>query len=119
MNLIILGVTFARDKKVAFALPKLYGIGLTCSKQICRELGLPPQLAIKDLTDFQQYAIIQKIKENFIVEGSLEEQLKMDIQRYQSNGSFRGYRLRHGLPVRGQRTHSNGKTARRLQHGRK
>jgi len=119
MTLTIFGVTFSRDKKVAYALPQLYGIGLTRSKQICQELGLPPQLSVNELTDFQQFAIAKKIKDDFIVEGNLEEQLKQDLQRYQSNGSFHGYRLRHGLPVRGQRTHSNGKTARRLQHGRK
>lgn len=119
MNLVIFGVTLSRDKKVIYALPQLYGIGLTRSKQICQELGLAPQLTIKELTEVQQFAIAKKIKEDFIVEGNLEEQLKQDLQRYQSNGSFRGYRLRNGLPVRGQRTHSNGKTARRRLYVRK
>lgn len=119
MNLVIFGVTLARDKKVVYALPQLYGIGLTRSKQICGERGLPPQLTIKELTELQQFGIAKKIKEDFIVEGNLEEQLKQDLHRYQSNGSIRGYRLRHGLPVRGQRTHSNAKTARRRFHVRK
>lgn len=113
MNLVIFGVTLPRNKKLKYALPLLYGIGVTRAELICRELGLPPQLTISDLTETQQFAIAKKVKEDFIVEGNLEEQLKQDIQRYQNNGSLHGYRLRHGLPVRGQRTHSNGKTARR------
>ena len=119
MNLVIFGVTLSREKKVVYALPQLYGIGLSRSRHICRELGLPPQLGISELTELQKFAIAKKIKDDFIVEGNLEEQLKQDLQRYQTNGSFRGYRLRHGLPVRGQRTHSNGKTARRRLHARK
>ncbi len=113
MNLVIFGVTLQRDKKVSYALPLLYGIGQARAIQICRELGLPPQLTIGELTELQQFSIAKKIKEDFIVEGNLEEQLKQDLQRYQNNGTQRGYRLRNGLPVRGQRTHSNGKTARR------
>ncbi len=113
MNLVIFGVTLSREKKIVYALPLLYGIGASRAYQICRELGLPPQLSIWELTELQQFSIAKKIKEDFFVEGKLEEQLKHDLQRYQNNGSQRGYRLRNGLPVRGQRTHSNGKTARR------
>lgn len=119
MNLVIFGITLPRNKKVAYALPALYGIGLSRAQQICQELGLSPSLTIKELTDIQQFVIVKKIKEEFIVEGNLEEQQKQDIQRYQANGSQRGYRLRNGLPVRGQRTHSNAKTARRRLHVRK
>lgn len=119
MNLVIFGVTLTRDKKVVYSLPQLYGIGLSRSRQICRELGLSPQLTIKELTEIQQFSIAKRIKDDFIVEGNLEEQLKQDIQRYQSNGSLHGYRLRNGLPVRGQRTHSNAKTARRRLYVRK
>ncbi len=113
MNLVIFGVTLPREKKLIYALPLLYGIGFSRASQIARELGLPPQLSVGELTELQQFSIAKKIKEDFIVEGNLEEQLKQDLQRYQNNGSQRGYRLRHGLPVRGQRTHSNCKTARR------
>ncbi len=113
MNLVIFGVTLPREKKIEQALPHLYGIGKSRATAICRELGLPPQLTIKELTEAQQFAIAKKIKEDFIVEGNLEELLKQDLQRYQNNGSLRGYRLRNGLPVRGQRTHSNAQTSRR------
>ena len=116
MNLVIFGVTLPREKKVIYALPLLYGIGFKCAVQICRDLGLPKQLTIGELTENQQFELAKKIKDNFIVEGKLEELLKLDIQRYLNNGSQRGYRLRHGLPVRGQRTHSNGNTAYRRLH---
>ncbi len=113
MNLVIFGVTLPREKKLVFALPSLYGIGIYQSRRICRDLGLAPQLTIGDLTERQQYLVAKKIKEEFVVEGNLEELIKQNILRYTNNGSRRGYRLRQGLPVRGQRTHSNGKTARR------
>lgn len=113
MNLVIFGVTLPREKKVLHALPLLYGLGKSRSIEICNALGFAPQLTIGDLTDAQQFTLAKKIKEEYTIEGNLEEEIKLDIQRYQSNGSQRGYRLRNGLPVRGQRTHSNGKTARR------
>jgi small subunit ribosomal protein S13 len=113
MNLTIFGLTIAPNKKVAFALTALYGIGLARSNKICATLGITPQLKIKDLTESQQFSIAKRIKDNFIIEGNLEEQIKLDLNHHQTNGSQRGYRLRNGLPVRGQRTHSNGKTARK------
>jgi small subunit ribosomal protein S13 len=116
MNLIILGRTLPQDDKIVFALTKLYGIGISSSVSICRDLGILPNLKVKDLTDMQQLILAKKIKNEFIVEGTLEEYLKLIIQRYQTNGSRRGYRLRNGLPVNGQRTHSNGNTARKRLH---
>jgi small subunit ribosomal protein S13 len=116
MNLIIFGRTLPQDNKVVFALTKLYGIGISSSISICRDLSILPNLKIKDLTDRQQHLLAKKIKNEFIVEGTLEEHLKLIIQGYQSNGSRRGYRLRNGLPVNGQRTHSNGNTARKRLH---
>jgi small subunit ribosomal protein S13 len=116
MSLIIFGRTLSQNEKIIYALTKLYGIGLSSSISICRDLGLLPNLRVKDLTDSQQYFIAKKIKDEFIVEGTLEEHLKLIIQEYQGNGSRRGYRLRNGLPVNGQRTHSNGKTARKSLH---
>ena len=114
MNLILFGITLPYTKKVIYALPLLYGIGSKCAQRICRILGLIPQLKIKDLTEMQKFELAKKVKEHFLVEGNLEEQLKIDIQHYQHNGSRHGYRLRNGLPSRGQRTRSNAKTARRL-----
>ena len=116
MSLIIFGRTLPQNKKIIYALTELYGIGLPSSFFICRDLGFLPSLKVKDLTDIQQYQLAKKIKNEFIVEGTLEEHLKLIIQAYQNNGSRRGYRLRNGLPVNGQRTHSNGKTARKHLH---
>lgn len=116
MSLIIFGRTLPQNKKIIYALTELYGIGLPSSLFICRDLGFLPSLEVKDLTDIQQYQLAKKIKNEFIVEGTLEEHLKLIIQAYQNNGSRRGYRLRNGLPVNGQRTHSNGKTARKHLH---
>jgi len=113
MNLVIFGVILPREKKVIYALSLLYGIGASRSKQICYDLGFPPQHKIGELTEEQQFFIAKRIKENYTIEGNLKEQLKQDLQIYRTNGSQRGNRLRHGLPVRGQRTHSNCKTARR------
>jgi len=111
--LVVFGVTLPSEKKVLFALPELYGIGHARSQQICRELGLPPHLRVADLTDAQQFEIAKKLKEEFVLEGTLRETIKANFQRYMTNGSVRGFRHRNFLPVRGQRTHSNARTARR------
>jgi small subunit ribosomal protein S13 len=116
MNLVLFGKNLPRKKKLIYALKLLYGIGLFRSKKICRDLGLPPEISIKNLTEFQKFTIAEKIKNEFVVEGKLEEQIKENINYYKSNGSIRGYRLRTGLPIRGQRTRTNAKTARRLNH---
>ena len=113
MNLVIFGINLPSNKKVNIALISLYGIGKTRAEQLCSDLGLAPQLRIKNLTEVQQFSLAKKVKDNFIIEGNLEEQIKQDINYHQTNGSQRGYRLRNGLPVRGQRTHSNGNTARK------
>lgn len=113
MNLVIFGVTLPRDKKLIYALPLLYGIGKSSAYSLIRHLGISPTLRVGELTDEQQFAIAKQIKDNFVIEGNLEEQLKLDLQRYYNTGCQRGYRLRNGLPVRGQRTHTNASTARR------
>jgi len=115
--LLIFGVTLPRDKKIKYALPKLYGIGRDSAVRIAKELGFAPELKIKDLTEEQQFKILTKVKEEYRLEGNLREEVKGNIQRYISNGSIRGYRHRNKLPVRGQRTQSNGKTPRRVIMG--
>ncbi len=113
MNLVIFGVTLPREKKIVSALTSLYGVGNSRAIEICRDLGYTNVQTVESLSEYDHFNIIKKIKESYIVEGNLEEKIKFDLQRYYNNGSQRGYRLRTGLPVRGQRTHSNGKTARR------
>ena len=115
MALVLYGRPLPPSKTVLHALPLLFGLGLSRSREICRTLGLPPALRVAELTASQEAALARLLKEHYTVASKLEEQQKVDIQRYMSNSSQRGYRLRTGLPVRGQRTHSNGKTARRLR----
>ena len=119
MNLSIFGFTLPAQKKIVYSLSILYGIGVPCAKKICRNLGLLPTLKVKDLTSSQQYDLVKIIKDNYIVENQLKEKLIVTRQFYQTNGSIRGYRLRNGLPVNGQRTHTNGKTARKRLNYRK
>jgi small subunit ribosomal protein S13 len=111
--LVLFGVTIPKDKKVMYALSDLHGIGCSSAYRICAELGYAPQLRVKNLTVEQDYEIAKKIKEEFMLEGNLKEEIKSNIQRYILNGSFRGFRHKNKLPVRGQRTHSNGNTARK------
>lgn len=115
--LVIFGVTLAKEKKLIYALTDLYGIGLLTSKKICSELGFSPILKVKELTDFQQFSLSKKIKEEIRIEENLKDLVKGNIQRMISNGSLRGFRHRNKLPVRGQRTHTNAKTARRTVMG--
>jgi small subunit ribosomal protein S13 len=109
--LIIFGVKLINEKKIVYALPQLYGIGISLAKKICNELNFAPELTIKQLTGKQQFEIAKKIKEEFRVEENLKEIVKNNIQRYILNGSVRGFRHKNNLPVRGQRTHTNARTA--------
>ena len=111
--LIISGIKLLENKNIIYALPKLYGIGITKAQQICKELGFSSQTRIINLTEDERFSLIKKIKEEYIVEESLRDIIKNNIQHNISNGSLRGYRYRNKLPVRGQRTHTNAKNARK------
>ena len=109
--LIIFGVKLLEKKKIVYALPQIYGIGISLSKKICQELNFAPELTTQHLTGAQEFAIAKKIKEEFRVEENLKEIIRSNLKRYLSSGSVRGYRHKNKLPVRGQRTHTNAKTA--------
>ena len=115
--LLIFGVTLPKDKKVRYALTNLYGIGKASAIKISKELGLSPELKIKDLIGEQQFLLAKKVKEEYRLEDNLREEVKSDVRRYMSNGSIRGSRHKHHLPVRGQRTKSNARTPRRVIQG--
>lgn len=115
--LVIFGVSLLKKKKIIYALPELYGLGLASSKRICAELGFSPRTRVEDLTEDQEFQIAKKIKEEYVLEGNLREKIKGNIQRYIYNGSVKGFRHKNRLPVRGQRTCSNAKTARRVIMG--
>ena len=108
--MVILGVKIPLDKKIRIALTTLYGIGYTTACKICDNLGISPNCKTKDLSERQKSMIITIIRNNFAIEENLRKKIQSNIQNYVDNGSIKGFRHRHGLPVRGQRTHTNART---------
>ncbi|HJU80296.1 MAG TPA: 30S ribosomal protein S13 [Acidimicrobiia bacterium] len=106
----IAGVDLPRDKRLEIGLTYIFGIGLTRSHEICRDLGLNPDTKIKDLTEDEAAKIRRLIESNYQVEGDLRREVQQNIKRKIEIGSYQGVRHRRGLPVRGQRTHTNART---------
>jgi small subunit ribosomal protein S13 len=106
----IAGVDLPRDKRLEIGLTYIFGIGLTRSHEICRDLGLNPDTKIKDLTEDEASKIRRLIESNYQVEGDLRREVQQNIKRKIEIGSYQGVRHRRGLPVRGQRTHTNART---------
>ena len=106
----IAGVNIPTKKRVLIALTYIYGIGSTSSKKICEAANLTSERRVADLSDGEVARIREIIDRDFIVEGDLRRQSSMDIKRYMDLGCLRGLRHRRGLPVRGQRTHTNART---------
>jgi small subunit ribosomal protein S13 len=106
----IAGVDLPRDKRVEAALPYIYGIGWTRSREILAKTKINPATRVKDLTEDQISSIKQMIERDFKVEGDLRREVAMNIKRLMDIGCYRGLRHRKGLPVRGQRTHTNART---------
>ena len=106
----ISGVDIPRDKQAQISLTYIFGIGLTTSQQLLTELEIDPTTRVKDLTDSEVAQIRGYIEENLKVEGDLRRQTSQDIKRKMEIGSYQGLLHRRGLPVRGQRTHTNART---------
>ena len=106
----IAGVNIPTKKRVLIALTYIYGIGSTSSKKICEEANSISERRVGDLSDEEVTRIREIIDRDYIVEGDLRRQSSMDIKRYMDLGCLRGLRHRKGLPVRGQRTHTNART---------
>ena len=106
----ILGVDLPRDKRVEIGLTYIYGIGLTSAKKICAETGVNPDTRVRDLTEEETIKMRDYIDANFTVEGDLRRETSQNIKRLMEIGCYRGLRHRKGLPVRGQRTHTNART---------
>jgi small subunit ribosomal protein S13 len=106
----ISGVDLPRRKHIAFALPYIFGIGKTTAKLICKKANIPPTKKVDELTDAEVKAIREVIEADFKVEGDLRRETQMNIKRLMDLGSYRGLRHRKGLPVHGQRTHTNART---------
>jgi len=106
----IAGVNIPNQKRVPIALTYIHGIGRTSAEQICTKVGIPPQRRAHELTDDEVLRIRELIDRDFMVEGDLRRQVAMNIKRLMDLGCYRGLRHRKGLPVRGQRTHTNART---------
>lgn len=106
----IAGIDLPREKRVEFALPYIYGIGVVTSRQILKEAGVDFNIRTKDLTEDHIMRISQIIATKFKVEGDLRREIGQNIKRLMDIGCYRGIRHRKGLPVRGQRTRTNART---------
>ena len=106
----ISGVDLPRDKKVEIGLTYIYGIGRHAAAEILEKAGVDASLRIRDLTDADVNKIRGVIERDHKVEGALRTEVAMNIKRLMDIGSYRGIRHRRGLPVRGQRTHTNDRT---------
>jgi small subunit ribosomal protein S13 len=106
----ISGVDLPRRKHIVYALPYLYGIGPTTARQICEKAKVPFDVKVDDLSEAQVKAIREIIDADFKVEGDLRREVTMNIKRLMDLGCYRGLRHRKGLPVNGQRTHTNART---------
>ena len=106
----ISGVDLPREKRVEIGLTYIYGVGGTRSQQILDTLEIPYDTKVRDLTDSEVVKIRQFIDGNYNVEGDLRREVAQNIKRKIEIGSYQGLRHRRGLPVRGQRTHTNART---------
>ncbi len=106
----IAGVDLPRDKRIEIGLTYIYGIGLTRSHIILTETGVDPDTRVRSLTDDEAATLRRFIEDNFEVEGDLRREVQQNIKRKIEIGSYQGIRHRRGLPVRGQRTHTNART---------
>ncbi len=106
----IAGVDLPRDKRIEHALPYIYGIGISTSREILAKTGINPDTRVKNLTEEEINKLREAIDRDYRVEGDLRRDVQLNIKRLIEIGSYRGLRHRRGLPVRGQRTKTNART---------
>ncbi|MFZ5826186.1 MAG: 30S ribosomal protein S13 [Bacillota bacterium] len=106
----IAGVDLPRDKRIEAALPYIYGIGWTISREILQKTGIDANVRVRDLTEEQVAKLREVIDREYKVEGDLQREVQLNIKRLIEIGSYRGLRHRRGLPTRGQRTKTNART---------
>jgi small subunit ribosomal protein S13 len=106
----ISGIDLPRDKKVEIGLTYIFGIGRASALEIIEKAGIDPAQRIRDLSDADVQKLRGVIEKEYRVEGALRTEVAMNIKRLMDIGSYRGIRHRRGLPVRGQRTHTNART---------
>lgn len=106
----IAGVNIPTNKRVLIALRYIHGIGPAMAQEICEKVGIEPQRRVNELSDAEVIQIRETIDRDYMVEGDLRRDVAMNIKRLMDLGNYRGLRHRRGLPVRGQRTHTNART---------
>ena len=106
----LVGVDLPRNKRVEIGLTYIYGIGLTTSRKILAETGIDPNTRTDDLTEEELSKMRDYIQNNLTVEGDLHREVSQNVKRLMEIGCYRALRHRRGLPVRGQRTHTNART---------
>jgi small subunit ribosomal protein S13 len=106
----IAGVNIPTNKRVLIALRYIHGIGPANAKDICEKVGIAENRRVSDLTENEVIQIRETIDRDYLVEGDLRREVAMNIKRLMDLGCYRGLRHRKGLPVRGQRTHTNART---------
>jgi small subunit ribosomal protein S13 len=106
----IAGVNIPTNKRVVIALQYIYGIGPAKAREIVKKVNLPDNRRVNELSDSEVLQIRETIDRDYMVEGDLRRENAMNIKRLMDLGSYRGLRHRRGLPVRGQRTHTNART---------
>ena len=106
----ISGVDLPRRKQVVYALPYIFGIGHTIAREICQKAGIPGDKKVDELSESEVRAIRDTIEGGYKVEGDVRREIQQNIKRLMDLGCYRGLRHRKGLPVNGQRTHTNART---------
>jgi small subunit ribosomal protein S13 len=106
----IAGVNIPSNKRVVIALQYIHGIGPAKAKEICEKVAIADERRVNQLTDAEVLQIRETIDKDYLVEGDLRREVAMNIKRLMDLGCYRGLRHRRGLPVRGQRTHTNART---------
>ena len=106
----IAGTDLPRERRLEVALTYIYGIGRSSSRKILRDSGVSPDVRVKDLTEEEITKLRRAIEGNYKVEGDLKREVSMNIKRLMDIGTYRGFRHRRGLPVRGQRISTNART---------
>ncbi len=113
----ISGVDLPRRKAIAYALPYIFGIGRTAAQAICEKAKIPESRKVDELTEADVKAIRDIIESSYKVEGDLRREIQQNIKRLMDLGCYRGLRHRKGLPVNGQRTHTNARTRKGPRRG--
>ncbi len=106
----IAGVNIPTNKRVVIALQYIHGIGSTKAREIIEKVNIPESRRVNELSDSEVLQIRETIDRDYLVEGDLRREVAMNIKRLMDLGAYRGLRHRRGLPVRGQRTHTNART---------